>query len=140
MNGLSRARKGAALAAAVAVLAPAGTAFAGYGVGSHSGTTEQTESISFRAEEDRVRRVATTVYAECADSTRQRITVERGRTDVTDDRFSLVLEGASDLRVEVTGKLRGDRAAGRVVATMRPPGTACRADVRWTTTLAKPRG
>jgi hypothetical protein len=126
---------GAAVVAAVAVLAPAGVALAGYQVGGYSGTTEQMESVSFRAEDEKVRRVATTIYAECADATRQRITVERGRTDVVDDKFALELEGGSDLRVEIAGRLRGERAAGRMVASMRPPGTICKADLRWAAAL-----
>jgi len=138
MHGFSRAGKGVAVAAAVAILVPLGTALAGYQDGGYDGTTEQMESISFRADDEKVRRVATTVYAECADSTRQRITVERGRTDVGDDKFSLTLEGSSDLKVEINGKLRGDRAAGRIVATVKPPGTTCRADVHWAAALAKP--
>jgi hypothetical protein len=134
MNGF-RAGMGAAVVAGVAILVLAGAALAGYQVGGYGGTTDQMESISFRAEDEKVRRVATTVYAECADATRQRITVERGRTDVIDDKFALELEGASDLRVEITGRLRGERAAGRIVATMKPPGTICRADLRWAAAL-----
>ena len=134
MNGFSRAGIGAA-AAAVAILVPVGAALAGYQDGGYSGTTEQTESISFRADEGKVRRLATTVYADCADATRQRITVDRGRTEIADERFSLELEGASELRVEITGRFRGERAAGRILATVKPPGTTCRADTRWSAAL-----
>ena len=125
--------------AAAALLALAGPAFAGYQDGPYTGTTElQMESISFRADDGKLRRLSTVVYAECADSTRQRITVEKGRTDIDDDKFSLELTGASSLEVEITGKLRGERAAGRIAAVVKPPGTTCKSDLRWSATLGKP--
>jgi hypothetical protein len=126
------------MAAAAAILVPAGTALAGYQGGGYTGTSEQMEAISFRADDAKVRKLSTTVYAECADATRQRITVEKGRTDITgDDKFSLELSGASDLRVEVAGKLKGERANGRILATVRPPGTTCKADVKWSAAFSK---
>jgi hypothetical protein len=139
MNGLRSAGKGAAVAIAFACLVPASPALAGYQQGGFTGTSEQMEPISFRADEDRVRRLSAVVYAECGDSTRQKITVERGKTDIDgDDRFSLELTGDSNLKVEVGGRLKGERAAGRIVATVKPPGTTCRAETRWSATLAKP--
>ena len=126
------------MAAAVAILVPVGTALAGYQDGGYAGTSEQMEAIAFRADDGKVRKLSTTVYAECADATRQRITVEKGRTDIVgDDRFSLELTGASDLKVEVSGRLKGERAAGRILATVRPPGTTCKADVKWSAALSK---
>jgi hypothetical protein len=139
MNGLRSAGKGTVVATAFACLVSASSALAGYQQGGFSGTSEQLEPITFRADEDRVRRLAVVLYAECADSTRQKITVEKGRTDIDgDDRFSLELTGASELKVEVAGRLKGERAGGRIVATVKPPGTTCRADTRWAATLAKP--
>ncbi|HEX6116269.1 MAG TPA: hypothetical protein VFY99_04165 [Solirubrobacterales bacterium] len=124
---------------AVAILVPVSAALAGYQAGGFGGTTEQMEAIGFRAEDGKVRRLATTVYAECGDATRQRITLEKGRTEIDgDDRFSLELTGASDLKVTVVGRLRGERAAGRIEATVKPPGTTCRADVRWQAALTRP--
>ena len=124
-------------AVVVALLVPAGVALAGYQNGGFAGTTAQMEAIAFRADDVRVKKLATNVYAECADSTRQRITVEKGRTEVDDDRFSLELSGGSDLKVTVTGRLRGGRAGGRIVATVKPRDTSCKADLRWQATLAK---
>jgi hypothetical protein len=127
------------VATAFACLVSASPALAGYQEGGFSGTSEQMEPIAFRADEEKVRRLSAFVYAECADSTRQKITVEKGRTDIDgDDRFSLELTGASDLKVEVSGRLRGERAGGRMLASVKPPGTTCKADTRWSATLAKP--
>jgi hypothetical protein len=127
------------VATAFACLVSASPALAGYQEGGFSGTSEQLEPIAFRADEEKVRRLSAVVYAECADSTRQKITVEKGRTDIDgDDRFSLELTGASDLKVEVSGRLRGERAGGRMLASVKPPGTTCKADARWSATLAKP--
>lgn len=137
MNGFLRAGVGAATAAAVAILVPAGTALAGYQAGAFAGTTDQMEAVSFRADDGKVKKLTTTVYAECADATRQRITVDKGRTDIVDDKFELELVGASDLKVAVSGKLRGERAIGRIEVSVKPPGTSCKADVRWTGALSK---
>ena len=82
------------------------------------------ESITFRVDDGKVKRLTTTVYAECADATRQRIRVEKGRTEIAGDRFSLALGGASDLKATVSGKLRGGRAAGRIEVSVKPPGTS----------------
>ena len=128
---------GAAAAAAVAILVPASMALAGYQAGGFAGTTDQMEAIAFRADDGKVKKLTTTIYAECADATRQRITVDKGRTDIDDDKFALDLVGDSDLKVTVSGKLRGDRATGRIEATVKPPGTTCKADVRWTGALTK---
>jgi hypothetical protein len=139
MNGLKIAGKGAAVATAFACLVPASPALAGYQQGGFSGTSEQMEPITFRADDERVRRLSAVVYAECADSSRQKITVERGRTDIDgDDRFSLELTGDDDLKVQVGGRLKGERAAGRIVATVKPPGTTCKVATPWSATLAKP--
>jgi hypothetical protein len=139
MNGLRSAGQGTVVATAFACLVSASSALAGYQQGGFSGTSEQLEPITFRADEDRVRRVSAVVYAECADSSRQKITVEKGRTDIDgDDRFSLELTGASDLKVEISGRLKGERANGRIVAAVKPAGTACKVDTRWSAILAKP--
>ena len=119
----------------LACLVPAGVALAGYQDGGYAGTTEQVEAISFRAAEARVRRLTTNVYAECADGTRQRVTIERGRTEILDDRFELELTGSPELKVSVTGRLRAERAAGRIEAILKPADTTCRADVRWQASL-----
>jgi hypothetical protein len=137
MNGLTRAGIGAATAVAVALLTFAASALAGYQHGAYAGTSEQTEAVNFRAGEEKVRKLTTLVYAECADATRQKITVEKGRTEIVDDKFALELEGAADLKVTVAGRLRGERAAGRIEASVRPPGTTCKADLRWTASLTK---
>jgi hypothetical protein len=137
VNGFIKAGTGAAAAAIVAILVPVGIALAGYQDGGYSGTTDQTEAIDFRADDGKVRGLATVVYAECEDGPRQRITIERGRTEIGDERFSLDLVGKSDLRVSVIGKLRGERAWGRIEASMRPAGTSCHADEHWTASLAK---
>jgi len=138
MNGFRRAGMGAAVAALSAILVPASVAFAGYQDGGFGGTTDQMEQLAFRADDGKVRRFSTIVYAECADATRQKITIERGRTEIADDKFALELTGASDLKVSVYGKLRAERAWGRIEATVKPPGTTCHADVRWTAALTKP--
>jgi hypothetical protein len=137
MNGFFRAGTGAAVAAIAAILVPVSIALAGYQDGGYGGTTDQMEAIGFRAAEGKVRGLATVVYAECDEGPRQRITIERGRTEIGDERFSLDLVGKSDLRVSVIGKLRGERAWGRIEASMRPAGTICHADERWTAALAK---
>ena len=74
------------------------------------------------------------------DGSASAITVGKGRTDIADDRFELELDGASDLKVTISGKLRGERATGKIEATVKPPGTTCKADLRWTGSLAKQRG
>lgn len=119
------------------VLVPASVALAGYQDGPYSGVTEQSEPFSFRADDDRVKRLETVVYADCENGTRQRITVENGRARLDQARFSLDLAGASELEVTVTGKLRDDEAAGKVKATVHPPGTACAAETRWQASLEK---
>jgi hypothetical protein len=141
MNGFRSARRGTAAALAFACLGPASPALAGYQEGGYSGTSEQMEAITFRAGEERVKRLAAVVYAECADSTRQKITVERGRTGINDEgRFSLRLKGDGGLRVAVAGRLKGERAGGRIVASVKRRSTACEAETRWQATLAKPAG
>jgi hypothetical protein len=137
MNGFFRAGTGAAVSVIAAILVPVSIALAGYQEGGYDGTTEQMETLAFRAGDGKVKRMATTVYAECADSTRQRITVERGRTEISDDRFSLDLDGSSDLKVTIFGRFRAERATGRIEASVKPPGTACRADVHWQAALVK---
>jgi hypothetical protein len=126
----------AATLCALALLASA--ALAGYQSGGFAGTTDQLEQIVFRADEGKVRQLSTTVFALCNDGTRQEIKVEKGRTGIDEERFSLDLEGKQDLRVEVAGKLRGERASGRIEAKVKPQDTVCKADVRWQATLAKP--
>ena len=137
MNGFRRIGRGAAAAALCALPVGAGVAVAGYQAGGFGGETDQMEPIAFRAVDGKVKKLSTTVYAECEDATRQRITVLKGRTRVADDRFSLKLEGDSALSVVISGKLRGQRAAGRIEASVKPPGTSCAADLRWSATLAK---
>ena len=121
----------------VAVLVPAGMALAGYQDGPYSGVTEQSEPIGFRASDERIKRLETVIYADCENGTRQRITVENGRTRLDAARFSLDLTGANDLEVSVTGKLRDAQAWGRVKATVRPPGTTCEIESRWQASLDK---
>lgn len=137
-NGFARAGAGAAATLCV-VLVPASLALAGYQVGGYAGATEQGEAITFRATDDgRVKRLAAVAYAECADGTRQKITVEGGRDRIFDEgRFSLNLAGASDLTVSIAGKLRDDLAAGRIRAEVKPPGTTCAVEARWQAALAK---
>jgi hypothetical protein len=127
-----------AAAVVVAILVPVSIALAGYQDGGFGGATEQTEAFGFRADDGKVKRLATTVYAECADSTRQMITVEKGRTKIVDARFALDLDGADDLKVKIVGRLRSERAAGRIEARVKPPGTKCRADLRWQAALKQP--
>jgi len=137
MNGFMRSGLGAGAALLCAILGPASVALAGYQDGPYAGLTDQTVEVAFRADEDRVRGLDTVVYAECLEGPRQKITVERGKTEIDDDRFSLELVGKSDLRVTITGKFKGDRAWGRIEAVVKPPGTVCRADVRWNAALTK---
>jgi hypothetical protein len=136
-KGFSRAGK-AATTALCGVLVPAGLALAGYQDGPYSGITEQTEPITFRAGEDRIRRLDSVVYADCENGTRQRIVVENGRTRLDAGRFSLDLSGAGDLVVMVTGKLRDNQAAGRIKATVRPAGTECAVETRWQASIKSP--
>ena len=134
-NGFRKAGTWTALAALCACLVPAGVALAGYQDGGFEGETEQAEPFGFRVADGKVRRLESAVYAECLDGTRQRVSIEKGRTDMLDDRFTLVLVGAGDLKAIVTGKLRGSRASGRIEAVLRPGDTICRADVRWQAAL-----
>ena len=118
-----------------AILVPAGLALAGYRDGGYAGTTTtQMEELTFRAVDGKVRRLSTVVYAECTTGPRQRITIEKGRTKIDGQRFSLELDGKAKLRVSVVGKLRGERSWGRIEAKMKPNGTRCSADERWTAT------
>jgi hypothetical protein len=137
MNGFFRAGTGAVVAVIAAILVPVSIALAGYQDGGYGGTTDQMEELSFRADEGKVRGLATVAYAECEEGPRQKITIERGRTEIAGERFSLDLVGKSDLRVSIIGKLRGERAWGRIEASMRPTGTSCHVDERWTAALAK---
>jgi hypothetical protein len=138
LNGFFRAGIGAAAAVLCAFALPASGALAGYQAGGFSGTTDQLEDISFRADEGKVRQLSTVVFALCDDGTRQEISIVKGRTGLDGERFSLELDGKQDLRVAVNGKLRGERAGGRIEAKVKPQDTVCRADVRWQATLAKP--
>lgn len=136
MNGFIRAGKAVATTLCV-VLVPASVALAGYQDGPYSGVTEQSEPISFRAGDDRVKRLETYVYADCENGTRQRITVESGRARLDGGRFSLDLAGANDLEVMVAGKLREDQAAGKIKVSLRPPGTTCEIETRWQASFVK---
>lgn len=121
----------AAVLGAAALLVPAGPALAGYQNGFYEGTTEQNEKVTFRAGEWRLKWFDAVLFAECKNGERQRIVIENGRTAIEDDRFDLVLTGATELEVKIFGRLRDDGAAGRIEASVRPPGTACAATVRW---------
>lgn len=123
---------GAALLGALALLVPAGPALAGYQNGLYEGTTEQEEKVSFRAGEWRVKRFEAVLFAECKNGERQRIAIDNGRTSIDDDdRFDLVLTGATELEVKIFGRLREGSATGRIEASVRPPGTVCAGTVRW---------
>ncbi len=124
------------MAVLCAVLVPAGLAFAGYQDGGYGGATDQLEALSFRVGDAKVKRLSTSVYAECGEGPRQLITIEKGRTDVLDDRFTLELTGPNELEVTVTGRLKGERASGRIEASVKPAGSVCRADLKWQATLA----
>ena len=137
MNGFTRAGKAAAIALCFVVLVPAGVALAGYQDGPYAGVTEQSEPIDFRAGEERIKRLETVVYADCENGTRQRITVESGRTRLDQGRFALDLTGANDLEVTVAGKLRDAQAWGKITASVRPLGTNCDAETRWQASFVK---
>jgi hypothetical protein len=137
MNGFTRAGLGAGAVLLCTILGPASLALAGYQDGPYAGHTDQTVELAFRADDDRVRGLDTVVYAECEEGPRQKITIERGKTEIADDRFSLELAAKGDLRVNVTGKLRAERAWGRIEAVVKPHGTVCRAEVRWQASLRK---
>jgi hypothetical protein len=132
----------AALLCAAALLGPAGgapasSALVGYETGLYEGTTDQGERVTFRAREWRVRGFDAVLFADCKNGERQRIAIEHGRALIEDDRFDLKLTGATDLVVRISGKLRDQAAAGRIDATVRPPGTACAGTVRWQAARAK---
>jgi hypothetical protein len=127
----SGAVAGAVLLGAVALLVPASHAPAGYQTGLFEGTTEQDETVSFRAGDWRVKRFDSVLFAECRNGERQRIAIENGRTVIEDDRFDLELTGATELVVRITGRLRDDAASGRIEASVRPPGTVCSGAARW---------
>lgn len=132
----NRAVTTAALAACIAALTPGAIALAGYQEGGYTGVTEQSEAIAFRVANDRVKKLTAVVYAECQDGTRQRITVENGRTKVEQGRFTLELEGESKLSVSVSAKLRDNQSAGRIkAAVFAAGGTLCEVDTRWQATL-----
>lgn len=116
---------------AAAALGPAGSAVAGYEIGLYEGTTEQDERVTFRAGEWRAKGFHAVLFADCKNGERQRITVENGRALIEDDRFDLKLTGAADLVVRISGRLRDDTAAGRIEASVHPPGTVCAGVARW---------
>lgn len=132
MNGFWTAGKRAALAlASMALLVPPGLAFAEHREGPYAGATDQSQAIKFRVADGRVKRLEVAIYADCADGTRQKVTVTGGRTRLDGARFSLELTGEKDLEVTVAGRLRASQATGSVKASLKPANTVCTAESRW---------
>lgn len=118
-----------------AALVPAGLALAGYQEGSYLGKTGQKQSLSFRATSEKVKRLATLVYADCESGPRREITVQEGRTKIEGGRFSLELKGDIE-EVSIVGRISDAQASGRIRAVVKPPGTTCTAETGWNATLA----
>jgi len=113
---------------------PAGLALAGFKEGSYLGETGQGKALSFRATSEKVKRLATYIYADCENGTRREIIVQDGRTRLEQGRFSLVLKGAME-EVSIVGRLRDTQASGRIKAVVKPPGTTCTAETGWNAKL-----
>ena len=113
---------------------PAGLALAGFKEGSYLGETGQGKALSFRATSEKVKRLATYIYADCENGTRREIIVQEGRTKLEQGRFSLELKGDIE-EVSIVGRLRDTQASGRIKAVVKPPGTTCTAETGWNAKL-----
>ena len=122
----------AVLAALVASTAIAADASAAYQPGNYKGSTKQDYRFKFKAKALGVKRFKLKIEAPCEDGTVQ-LFEATGAEAPTDSAGKFVAAFVGDTTtVTVTGRLKGKRAKGKIVADgFNVDGSACSATTKW---------